>query len=305
MFEGAAAAGDPGPQVVLRTCSTLALLAARVPEVEFLPDDADTSRVPWLAEVCAAAETVVSTLTDTRSGAIDPRSAPFPSDAGMAGAERLIAGMLAAQVRAAIDSWTSGDELPAEPPPPLEIPPAATMRLDFVMSLGFESIGGINGQADETSVALGPVLQLGALLARIGVIQLEIASLTFLGTDEIRTPVNALPLAVAGGCRFQTGPVFLAALLSVIAERWEPFGQGDRGGWRGGFGLTGGVVLPIVWLLELRLDLGLDFFPESYTVEDTPGETPGTPHSEKEIVADLANWRWRASLALQVRFPLL
>jgi hypothetical protein len=312
LLNGSALAEESGSRVVLRSCPTLdrsdllSLLAARIPDVEFLPDDAERALVPWLAEVCSDGASVASTLTDIRNGATDVRTAPFPRDAGSAGAERLLARLLSAQILAAQDAWTSP---PSEPPPPgptpLEPAPSRTPPVDFVMSLGCATIGGINGRADRTSIALGPTLHLGALIDEIGVLEFEIASLDFWGSADSDATVNALPLAVAGGALFESGPVSLGVLLSVVAERWAPFGQSRRGGWRGGLGLSGRLVVPLAWLLELRLDAGIDFFPESYSVGYDRLGSGNPPDTIREIAIDLANWRWRASLGLQFRFPLL
>jgi len=57
------------------------------------------------------------------------------------------------------------------------------------------------------------------------------------------------------------------------------------------------VVLPIAWLLDLRLDVGIDLFPKAYTFGDSLDQ-PG------QVVAELTNWRWRALLGLGIRFPL-
>jgi hypothetical protein len=165
------------------------------------------------------------------------------------------------------------------------------------MSLGLEAIGGLHDRTDETTIALGPALHLGLLVDAGGVVELSIGSLSFVGPSEAATTVNAMPLSVSGGYLFTLGPVALGGLLAVFAERWAPFGDLSMDGWRGGLGVTGRAVLPIAWLLDLRLDFGVDFFPKAYTFGD-PADNAG------EIVAELTNWRWRASLALGIRIPV-
>jgi hypothetical protein len=295
--------------VVLRLCPALSRpglldgMSARVREARFVLEGARADLVSWIAEVCSDGTTLVSTLTDTNSGATDTRSMPVPADAGPLGTERLLANVLASQIRAARDTWTTpsyeidllGDGSASANA--AEETVAKPMPIDFAMALGAEVIGGLNDRRDETTIALGPGLHLGLLVDTIGIVELGGASLSFLGPAALSDAVNVLALDVAGGCQFAVGPVLLAGLLTVFAERWAPLGALTVEGWRGGFGLAGRMVLPITSLLDVRLDVGIDLFPKAYTFGD-PLDQPG------EVVAELTNWRWRASLGLGIRFPV-
>jgi hypothetical protein len=305
-----ARAEEPATEVVvlLRACPALELpdllggMSARIPEARFVLDDAQAGLVPWLAEVCTDGTTLVSTLTDTAGGATDTRATPVPVDAGPEGTERLLADILAAQIRSARESWIA-DADETGPPDDASNDEAAEpvdrlVPIDFAMSVGLQTIGGLYDRTDETTIALGPALHLGLLVDAVGVVELGIGSLSFVGPAGATTTVNAMPLSVAGGYLFDVGPVALGALLTVFAERWTPFGQTAWEGWRGGLGVAGRVVLPIAWLLDLHLDFGVDFFPSAYTFFEVINNT-------RTIVTELTNWRWRASLALGIRIPVL
>jgi hypothetical protein len=308
---GRVRADEPSAEVVvvLRACPALELpdlldgMSARIPEARFVLDDAQAGLVPWLAEVCTDGTTLVSTLTDTAGGATDTRAMPVPVDAGPEGAERLLAGVLASQIRSARDSWTAdADETGAlddadASNDAADEPADRLVPIDFAMSLGLQTIGGLHDRTDEATIALGPALHLGLLVDAGGVVELGIGSLSFVGPSVAATTLNAMPLTVTGGYLFTVGPVALGGLLTVFAEHWTPFGQMAWEGWRGGLGVSGRVVLPIAWLVDLRLDFGVDFFPRAYTFFELIDNT-------RTIVAELTNWRWRASLALGIRIPV-
>jgi hypothetical protein len=306
---GRARADEPPAEVVvvLRACPALELpdlldgMSARIPEARFVLGDAQAGLVPWLAEVCTDGTTLVSTLTDTAGGATDTRATPVPVDAGPEGTERLLAGVLATQIRSARESWTAdADETGAPDDASSDAaaePADRLVPIDFAMSVGLGTIGGLHDRTDETTIALGPALHLGLLVDAVGVVELGIGSLSFVGPSDATATVNAMPLSVAGGYLFDVGPVALGPFLVVFAERWTPFGQTAWEGWRGGLGVAGRFVLPIAWLLDLRLDFGVDFFPRAYTFFELVDNT-------KTIVAELTNWRWGASLGLGIRFPV-
>ena len=295
--------------MVLRACPALELpdlldgMSARIPEARFVLDDAQAGLVPWLAEVCSDGTTLVSTLTDTAGGATDTRAIPVPDDAGPEGTERLLAGVLASQIRAARESWIAdaheSGALVNDGDAAGETGDTADrlVPIDFAMSLGVEAIGGLYDRTDDTTIALGPALKLGLLVDTVGIVELGASSLNFVGTSALSASVNALSLEAAGGCQFAVGPVSLGGLLAVFAERWAPLSLAAQEGWRGGLGLTGRVVIPIAWLLDLRLDFGIDFFPRAFTFGHDPEDI-------ENIVAELTNWRWRAFLGLGIRFPV-
>ena len=164
------------------------------------------------------------------------------------------------------------------------------------MSLGLETIGGLYDRADEATVAIGPELRLGLLVDTVGLVELGASSMNFVGSAQSAT-VNALSLEAAGGCEFAVGPVFLGGLVEFFVERWTPYSLVAQEGWRWGLGGTGRVVLPILQFLDLRLDFGFDFFPRAFTFGYEPEDT-------ENIVAELTNWRWRASLGLGIRLPI-
>jgi hypothetical protein len=302
---------EPASEVVvlLRVCPALELpdlidgISARIPEARFVLDDTQAGLVPWLAEVCTDGTSLVSTLTDTAGGASDTRAMPVPVDAGPEGTERLLASVLASQIRTAHDSWTADDDGIVIPDDGgtsagvTEEPAGRLVPIDFAMSVGVQAIGGLGDRMDETTIALGPALNLGLLVDDVGIVELGGSSLNFVGPSDLSVTVNTLSLSAAGGYQAAVGPVAIGGLLAVFAERWTQFGVATEGNWRGGLGVTGRVVLPIAWLLDLRLDFGVDLFPRAYTLGDYPANTGN-------VVAELTNWRWRASVALGIRIPV-
>lgn len=305
-------------EVVVRACPTLeqglleqglliSNLEARAPGVTGLESgEPGAESVEWLAEVCVAGADLTSTLTNTATGASDARRVPIPADLGPEGVTRLAATILAAQFRAASDLREAHE---ADHPPRVEpddgassVSPGADdhagpMPLELVLGVSFQSVGGMNGETGPPSIAVGPGLCFGVLLDDVGIVEVRAQSLAFLGPSDIPASVSAVPLEVGGGYRFDLGPVSVAALGAVVAQRWVPSGQASAAGWRVGMGLAGRFAWPIIPLLELRLDAGVEYFPEAYVFGYEAGEQP-------VIVASLANWCWRGALGLAFRIQL-
>ena len=95
-------------RVGLRVCEALdrqaiaEILDGYLPEVRFVPQNAETEGTPWLAELCFDGETVVSTLTDTDTGA-SHLTWPVPSTPPT-GQDRFAAHVLGDQVRGMIEA---------------------------------------------------------------------------------------------------------------------------------------------------------------------------------------------------------
>ena len=51
------------------------------------------------------------------------------------------------------------------------------------------------------------------------------------------------------------------------------------------------------WYLDVRVDFGVEFFAEGHSLGYGSGP-------DREIVADLSNWRWRAAAGLELRLPV-
>lgn len=307
-------AEPPAPTtLVVRACPTLdpdfliSSLEARAPGVTCRQsNEPGVELIEWLAEVCVAGSDLTSVLTSTVTGASDARRVPIPPDLGPEGVTRLAATILAAQLRAASELR---EGLDADRPPGVgpdeggsSASPAAddrtgVMPLELVIGLSFHSVGGMTGETGPPSIALGPGLCLGVLLDDVGIIELQAQSLAFLGPSDIPASVSVVPLEVGGGYRFDLGPVAVGALGTVVAQRWLPSGRVSASGWRVGIGLAGRFAWPIYSLLELRLDAGVEYFPEAYVFGYETGE-------QLVIVASLANWCWRAALELVFRIQL-
>ncbi|MBI5487896.1 MAG: hypothetical protein HY905_11230 [Deltaproteobacteria bacterium] len=266
-----------------------------------MPEDEVGVTARWLAELCTDGRMVVSTLTDTDTGASNTQTWPVPEDAGDEGLERLAGHILEDQVRAALESappdtpvvvdddTTDGDGSAPDVGPDLGV--------ELYLAVCFESVGGLTDRTDEASIALGPGFQLGVILGRHGIVGLGIRTLTVLGVGARMDLLETLPLSIGGGWNAPLGPVELQGVLEVIAERWSPSGASWTGGWRAGLGARGGLVVPVAWLLDFRIDFGAEYFAEGYSLGYGP-EIDG------EFVADLSNLRWRASAGLELRIPL-
>ncbi|MBI5490540.1 MAG: hypothetical protein HY905_24615 [Deltaproteobacteria bacterium] len=306
---GGASAGesDLAPVVVLRVCgnldaeSVIGMFGARFPQVRIVPDDQGGATTPWLAELCTDGEMLVSTLTNTDTGASSTQTWPVPGDAGERGLERLAAHILGSQIRGAFEAASAAIPF-SEGADAMEGDAAleddeAGLEVDLFLVVGFESVGGLTHRTDEASIGIGPGFLAGAILARNGIIALGVRALTVLGVGAGMDLLETLPLSIGGGWNAPLGPVDLQAVLEVIAERWSPSGADWGGGWRAGLGARCGLVVPLAWLLDFRLDFGVEYFTEGHSLGYGPVTSGG-------IIADLSNLRWRASAGLELRIPL-
>ncbi|MBI5486158.1 MAG: hypothetical protein HY905_02375 [Deltaproteobacteria bacterium] len=305
----AAAAGESArlPTVVLRICdrldaeSILGILNAHFQDLNVRQGDEGGATSPWLAELCADSDRVVSTLTNTTTGASDTQTWPVPLDVGDEGLDRFAAHILGNQIRTGLEAsphvappTPGGEEDEGAGPPSAE---ASALGIDLYFAVGFESVGGLTDRTDAASIALGPGLFAGVILGQHGIVGVGIRSLTVLGSGPGMDLLETLPLSIGGGWNAPLGPVEVQAVLEVIAERWWPSGSVWGGGWRGGLGARGGLVVPLGWMLRIRVDFGVEYFTEGYSL----GYTTET---SREFVAELSNLRWRASAGLELRFPV-
>jgi len=293
--------------VLLRVCPGLdridliEALEARVPQVRLVLGHSAGALAAGVAEVCFDGTTVTSSVTDTRTGATDSRTVPLPTDASPEDAQRIVARLLASQMDSLLD--VSPGEVLADVAGDTRgdrVPDAAdagsgdrAVGLDILFDIGINSIGGLGGRMDEATIAVGPRLGLGVRIDDVGLLGLDIGSLSILGRGA-GPSVGLLPLTLAGGFLLAVGPVELGGILGIIAERWSPQGEISKDGWRAGLGLSGRLAIPFWWLLDVRLDAGVDYFPEAYTFG-----------YGSDIIAELSNWRWRLTLGLGVRIPVL
>ena len=295
------------PSVILRVCPDLDaatiidVLDAQLPEVEFLGDGVGGATTPWMAEVCSNGNTVVATLQNTRTGASEVRTWPVTLDAGEQGLERLAAHVIAAQAEYVLELPPGPvDEVPdrVEQVDVPGIEPERDVGLGFVVAAGFECVGGLSGRTDEASLALGPGFRLGMLIDESGYVGFGLRALTVSSSGAGLDLLEALPLSIEGGWMATLGPVALGGFLAVIGERWQPNGAPWGSGWRAGIGAGGEFVVPLAWLLDVRVTFGVEFFPEGYRL----GHDTGT---SEEIVAELSNWRWRASAGFGLSIPAI
>ncbi|MBI5501582.1 MAG: hypothetical protein HY907_15160 [Deltaproteobacteria bacterium] len=306
---GVAAADESAgpPVVILRICagldaeSVFGILGAHFPDLNVRRGDEGSATSPWLAELCADSESVVSTLTNTATGACDTQTWPVPGDVGDGGLDRLAAHMVGDQIRAGLEASpcvppreSGGEEDEGAGSSSGDAP---ALRVDLIFSVGFEAVGGLRDRTDAASIALGPGLWAGVILGQHGIVGVGLRSLTVLGDGPGMDLLETLPLSIGGGWNAPLGPVEVQAVLEVIAERWWPSGSMWGGGWRGGLGVRGGLVVPLGWAVGIRADFGIEYFTKGYSL----GYTTET---STEIVADLSNLRWRAVAGLEISFPV-
>ena len=307
---GADAAADderPARTVILRVCDVLdgevldEILGGHLPEVRFVLGEGEAADTPWLAELCFDGETVVSTVTNTESGASNTETWPMPDDADGRARERFAAHVLANQIRGFLDARPPADSAGGVDDAQEDVDPASDaappFAADLYLSLGLDAVGGLTYRTDEASIAVGPAFRLGVVLGRHGMVGIGVRSLTVVGAGASLNVLDTVPLSLEGGWAGTVGPVEFQALLEVIAEQWTASGVRGVEGWRAGLGLSGGLIVPITGFLDYRVDFGIEFFTEGYAVREEIGNT-------QQIVADLSNLRWRASTGLELRIPL-
>ena len=309
----AAAGASAGRRAVLvRVCEGLdgpaivETLAGYVPDARFVLDGDAAGVSAWIDDACFDGDVVGSSLTDTETGAQEAGSWPMPLDVLGRATDRFAAHVLGEQVRTMLDLRRSDSEsdLPESPPPPpgggegAERRVETPMTLNLYLSVACDAVGGLSPRTDGSTVALGPGFRLGVILGENGIVGIGVRSLSFVGTAAEFDVVDALPVLIEGGWAAPLGPVEIQALLQLFAERWSPSGASWAGDWRGGLGAAGALVVPILGVVAFRVDFGVEYFTEGYTLRYTT-EMSG------ETVAVLANWRWRAAAGFEFRIALL
>jgi hypothetical protein len=317
-FAVSVAAADP-ESVAVECCAgtdyeaVRAAVSARLPGSVVLvaaPDDQSASP-RWSAQVCAEAQTGVSSLEDRVTGIVDQRTAPLPDETDLR--YRVLANL----VRAQIESALSDDRDDAEPEHGTEGFAAATEQpesssasepapgsdqmlpvpwLALRLAMSFRASGNLGGKSQTPGIVLGPAIEVGVLAGRIWTAGFAVSPAGLVGGGSI-PGVSLLFLSADVGVELALGRWTIGAALVTMAEHWDPNGPGVAQVWRWAVRVEGQTSVRIWDWLAIPVSIGVEASPTAVAFghEFVDGV---------EIARELSRWRWMASIGLQLSFPL-